>query len=56
VFKDQEQIINSTQVIIAALNEQDGIGFTIAELIDELDNPHVLVVHGKSTDRTAVES
>ena len=42
----------STQVIIAALNEEEGIGLTIAELHAHLGYPHVLVVDGKSTDRT----
>ena len=52
VFKDQEQGTHPIQVIIAALNEEEGIGLTITELMDSLDNPHVLVVDGKSTDRT----
>ncbi len=43
---------HSTQVIIAALNEEEGIGLTIAEMIDALGDPQVLVVDGKSTDRT----
>ena len=42
----------STQVVIAALNEQEGIGLTITELFDVLGNPHVLVVDGRSSDRT----
>ena len=42
----------SMQVIIAALNEEEGIGLTIAELNTELNNPLVLVVDGRSTDRT----
>ena len=42
----------STQVIIAALNEEEGIGLTIAELKATLDAPRVLVVDGRSTDRT----
>lgn len=42
----------STQVIIAALNEEPGIGPTIAELAEHLDAPKVLVVDGKSQDRT----
>ena len=46
------QGIPSTQVIIAALNEEEGIGLTIAEMIDVLGDPRVLVVDGKSTDRT----
>jgi dolichol-phosphate hexosyltransferase len=41
-----------TQVIIAALNEEEGIGFTIAELLHTLDYPRILVVDGRSTDRT----
>ena len=44
--------VPSTQVIIAALNEEEGIGLTIAEMMDVLGDPHVLVVDGKSTDRT----
>ena len=42
----------STQVIIAALNEEEGIGLTISELNKTLGNPRVLVVDGRSTDRT----
>jgi dolichol-phosphate mannosyltransferase len=44
--------VPSTQVIIAALNEEEGIGLTIADLYSHLPCPHVLVVDGKSTDRT----
>ena len=40
------------QVIIAALNEEEGIGHTISELNKALGNPPILVVDGKSTDRT----
>lgn len=40
------------QVIIAALNEEEGIGLTIAEINEELNNPLVLVVDGRSTDKT----
>ncbi len=42
----------STQVIIAALNEEEGIGLTINEINDNLTNLHILVVDGRSTDRT----
>ena len=42
----------STQVIIAALNEEEGIGLTISELNKTLKNPRILVVDGRSTDRT----
>jgi dolichol-phosphate hexosyltransferase len=43
---------NATQVIIAALNEEEGIGLTIAELQERLFAPRILVVDGNSTDRT----
>jgi glycosyltransferase involved in cell wall biosynthesis len=43
---------HSTQVIIAALNEEEGIGLTISEMISALGDPCVLVVDGKSIDRT----
>jgi dolichol-phosphate mannosyltransferase len=51
--KGEKESIPSTQVIIAALNEEEGIGHTIAELMDPLRYPRVLVVDGRSTDRTA---
>ena len=50
--KGDKQGIPSTQIIIAALNEEEGIGLTIAELVDTLGSPRVLVVDGRSTDRT----
>ena len=50
--KGEEQSIPSIEVIIAALNEEEGIGHTIAELMDNLGRPRVLVVDGRSTDRT----
>jgi len=43
----------SVQVVIAALNEAPGIGLTITELKDILGDVSILVVDGKSTDRTA---
>jgi glycosyltransferase involved in cell wall biosynthesis len=50
--KEQVQSNLNTQVIIAALNEEEGIGLTITEMMDALNNPQVLVVDGNSTDRT----
>src|SRR5665647_1954768 len=50
--KQYLQNMSNTQVIIAALNEEEGIGLTITEMMDVLDNPQVIVVDGKSTDRT----
>jgi dolichol-phosphate mannosyltransferase len=52
VEKGEVHGVRSTQVIIAALNEEEGIGLTIAELKANLDRPRVLVVDGRSTDRT----
>ena len=45
--------LSSTEVIIAALNEEEGIGLTISELNKTLGNPRILVVDGRSSDRTA---
>ena len=44
--------IPSTQVIIAALNEEEGIGLTIEELKEFLGPTRILVVDGNSVDRT----
>jgi glycosyltransferase involved in cell wall biosynthesis len=52
LVKDEKPALLSTQVIIAALNEEEGIGLTITELMDTLECPRVLVVDGRSTDRT----
>jgi len=41
-----------TQVIIAALNEEPGIGLTISELSESLHTHRVLVVDGNSRDKT----
>jgi dolichol-phosphate mannosyltransferase len=43
----------SIQVIIAALNEEKGIGPTIAELKEYVDKAKILVVDGNSVDKTA---
>ena len=50
--KGEVQCTPSTQVIIAALNEEEGIGLTISELNKTLKNSRILVVDGRSTDRT----
>jgi dolichol-phosphate mannosyltransferase len=44
--------IRSIQVLIATLNEQEGIGPTITELKKHLYNASFLVVDGRSTDQT----
>jgi len=43
---------NGVLAIIAALDEEEGVGLTIAELRQYLEKPLVLVVDGKSRDRT----
>ena len=43
----------SVLVIIAALNEEEGIGATLEELRMVLEDPRYLVVDGNSADRTA---
>jgi dolichol-phosphate mannosyltransferase len=43
----------STLVIVAALDEEEGIGLTLAEVRKFLPNPLCLVVDGKSRDGTA---
>jgi glycosyltransferase involved in cell wall biosynthesis len=42
----------STLVIVAALNEEQGIGPTLDEIHDYVDKPYCLVVDGNSTDAT----
>ncbi len=42
----------ATEVVIAALNEEQGIGLTIAELSENLHTQRVLVVDGHSHDHT----
>lgn len=42
----------SVLAMIAALNEEEGIGFTLAELREVLEDARFLVVDGNSTDRT----
>ena len=42
----------STQLIVAALNEEKGIGPTLTDFIDHLGIMNVLVIDGKSKDRT----
>jgi glycosyltransferase involved in cell wall biosynthesis len=42
----------SAQLIVAALNEEHGIGPTLTDFLDNLAFPKVLVVDGHSRDRT----
>jgi len=47
-----EERFPSTLVIVAALNEEEGIGPTLDEIHDFVERPYCLVVDGKSTDAT----
>jgi dolichol-phosphate hexosyltransferase len=49
----RKRVIHSIQVFIAALNEEEGIGLTIADLKEHLHNSQIMVVDGNSFDRTA---
>ena len=42
----------SAQLVVAALNEELGIGPTLTEFLDRFDFPKVIVVDGHSIDRT----
>lgn len=44
--------LSAISVVIASLNEEEGIGHTIKEIHRYIRNPYVLVVDGKSDDRT----
>jgi len=46
------EIRSSVSVVIATLNEEEGIGPTIGELQKVLDNPYLVVVDGNSVDKT----
>ena len=43
---------SSSQLVVAALNEEHGIGPTLTEFLDNMIAPNVLVVDGHSQDRT----
>jgi glycosyltransferase involved in cell wall biosynthesis len=43
---------SSVAVVVAAYNEEEGIAPTISELKEVLNKPHLVVVDGKSKDRT----
>lgn len=47
-----EPLNSSISVVIATLNEEEGIGPTIDEMQKVLKNPYLIVVDGKSVDKT----
>jgi glycosyltransferase involved in cell wall biosynthesis len=48
----QQEKLHSVQLVIAALNEEQGIGPTLTEFLDVLKLPRVLVIDGHSRDKT----
>jgi dolichol-phosphate mannosyltransferase len=52
MIENKENQSPSTLVLLAALNEEEGIGLTIVELKQHLNSPQILVVDGNSTDET----
>ncbi len=46
------ELNSSISVVIATLNEEEGIGPTIGEMQRVLNNPYLVVVDGNSVDRT----
>ncbi len=52
MFGQRYQPIHPTEVFIAALNEEEGVGATISELSENLNVSRILVIDGHSYDRT----
>jgi dolichol-phosphate mannosyltransferase len=48
----EHNAVEETLIILAALNEETGLGPTLIEINDSLEKPLCLVVDGRSTDRT----
>jgi glycosyltransferase involved in cell wall biosynthesis len=47
-----ERTYSTVSVVIAALNEEEGIGNTLEELRKVLSDPYLIVVDENSVDRT----
>jgi dolichol-phosphate mannosyltransferase len=52
MFGQRYQPTQPTNIFIAALNEEEGIGATISELSENIDAKRILVIDGHSQDRT----
>jgi len=52
MYGQRYQPTQPTNIFIAALNEEEGIGATISELSDNINAKRILVVDGHSEDRT----
>jgi len=52
MFGQRYQPTQPTNIFIAALNEEEGIGATISELSDNINVKRIIVIDGHSQDRT----
>ena len=52
LFSQRYQPIHPTNIFIAALNEEEGVGATISELSENINAKRILVIDGHSQDRT----
>jgi len=52
MFSQRYQSIHPTNIFIAALNEEEGVGATISELSENINAKRILVIDGHSKDRT----
>ena len=52
MFGQRYQPTQPTNIFIAALNEEEGIGATISELSDNINAKRIIVIDGHSQDRT----
>ena len=52
MFGQRFEPMKSTEAFIAALDEEEGVGATISELLENVNLQRILVVDGHSVDRT----
>lgn len=52
MFNQKYQPIHPTNIFIAALNEEEGVGATITELAENITAKRILLIDGHSQDRT----
>ena len=52
MFGQRYQPIHPTNIFIAALNEEEGVGATISELSENINAKRILLIDGHSQDRT----
>ncbi len=52
MFDQRYEPTQPTNIFIAALNEEEGVGATISELSDNINAKRILLIDGHSCDRT----